>query len=232
MTTTHPAPTRGSRNNLGRSAAALMLAASLAALPVAAQQKAGTEDAPAAQPTAGNTVTVLNNLTTPVTIFLDYGDYDRRVGTIPAGGTATLPLPEFALKELPTLQLYAKVEQGFALETHGFRVEPNMKVGWVVTKDLPTKAAGDTIKVKPPAPALAKASLAVSNERDAMVTLYAEDVKLGFVPAHGKASIGIPEGVIAAGKVKVTAHPEGGADLAPQELDVAGESVTMVIAAK
>ena len=222
----------------GARARALLIPALLLGLTSVTSLAAQTPAAqPAAAPAASNTVTVLNNLTVPVTIFLDYGDYDRRLGTIAPQTSASLPLPEFALKELPTLQLYAKVEQGFALETHGFKVVPDMRVGWVVAKDLPAKAQGDTIKVTPAKPAMAKTTLAVINERDAMVSLYAEEngkpgVKLGWVGPKGRATVSVPEALVGPNRtVRIVAHAEGATDLPAQDIGLAGESVDLKISA-
>ena len=42
--------------------------------------------------TLTNTVTVQNDRNGPVTIYMDYGPFDRRLGTVPAWQTETLPL--------------------------------------------------------------------------------------------------------------------------------------------
>jgi hypothetical protein len=181
-------------------------------------------------------VTILNNLTVPVTIFLDYGDFDRRIGIVAPKSSGSLPLPASALEELTTLQLYAKVEKGFPLETHGFKVTPDMRVGWVVGKDIPSKPAGDTIKVAVPKPAFASTVLNVTNDRDVMTTLYAEDngvfsVKLGYVAPHASAKLSVPQYLLSGQTLRVVAHPEGGSDLEPQEIQLAGPEVSYAIPA-
>ena len=46
--------------------------------------------------TVVNSVTVQNHRNAPVTIYLESGNFDRRLGEVPAKDTKTLPLPPWA----------------------------------------------------------------------------------------------------------------------------------------
>jgi hypothetical protein len=185
---------------------------------------ATTDDPPA------NTVTVQNDRKTPVTIYLEYGVFDRRLGNVPALQTATLPLPSWMVNARERVQLVAEPEKGAGdFVTQWFSLEPPGRIGMVVAPPggLPPEP-GDTMLAVIPPEELADATLTVENPRKMAVTVFAElpdmdglDVRLGKVPAHGSATLRFPKSVVGPNNaIRVFVHPDGGFDLSSQIMEV------------
>jgi hypothetical protein len=56
------------------------------------------------------TVTVQNNRAVPVTVFLETGRFDTRIGTVPADKELTLMVPEWVVRAKPTVEIFVHPE--------------------------------------------------------------------------------------------------------------------------
>jgi hypothetical protein len=181
--------------------------------------------------TAINAVTVQNERNVPVTIYLETGTFDRRLGIVPALGRKTLPLPAWAVEGRTTARVFARAEDDIAdMVTERFTLAPPGRFQMIV----PTRTAMNTIMQGEPTDTmtavippehLADATLTVDNPRDVPVTVFAEqgtfDVRLGQVPAHGTATLRFPRSVVLPDQsVQLFVHPERGFDLASESLQV------------
>lgn len=70
------------------------------------------------------TVTVQNDMKSQVTIFMDQGQYDIRLGTIPPGQERTLTLPKWIVQDEGSVELFAHPEGGLDFATRTFQVYP------------------------------------------------------------------------------------------------------------
>jgi hypothetical protein len=211
------------------------MATRMASLGLGLATLAGVAAAQSAQPvhdtappdTSANAVTVQNDRKVPVTIYMDWGPFDRRLGIVPPLQTATLPLPAWAVRDHETIRLFAHPEgDPDDLATEEFPLESPGRIAMMVPPQggLP-KASTDAMSAVIPPDELADATLTVDNPRNTPVTVFAEqgdfDVRLGQVPAHGHATLQFPKSVVLADEsIQVFVHPEGGADLSSDTLHV------------
>ncbi len=177
-----------------------------------------------------NGVTVQNDRKVPVTVYMDYGDFDRRLGVVAPYAIATLPLPGWAVRGHESIRLFAHPEGEVEdLASEWFSLAPPARLGMIVPPWGKTYAAASEpcvpmTAVIPPEE-LADATLTVENPRAVMVTVFAEqgafDVRLGQVPAHGTATLRFPRSVVGPDEtVRIFVHPDGALDLASEPLDV------------
>lgn len=169
---------------------------------------------------AVNTVTVQNDRTVPVTVYLQTGVFDRRLGIAAPLATTTLPLPSWAANGR-MVRLFAHPEdEPQDLASENFRVSPPGRIGM----EVPTRAAmhrvasTDTMTEFIPPEEVADATLTVDNQRDVPVTVFASaglvDARLGEVPAKSRATLRFPKSVITPlSTVGIILHPQGGRDL-------------------
>jgi len=177
--------------------------------------------------TAANTVTVQNDRKVPVTVYMEYGAFDRRLGTVPALRAATLPLPKWAVRGRARIQLFVHPEgEADDLATQEFSLEPPGRIGMVVPPrgGMPPSPTGTMTAMIPPEE-LADATLTVDNPRGKPVTVFAEqgafDIRIGEVPARDRATLRFPKMVVRPGdSIEIILHPAGGEDLASQTLRV------------
>jgi hypothetical protein len=177
--------------------------------------------------TSVNTVTVQNDRKVPVTVYMDWGPFDRRLGTVGPLGTATLPLPAWAVAARERIQLFAHPEgQVDDLATEELSLQPPARLGMIVPSwgDMQPAPTDTMMQVIPP-DELADATLTVDNPRATAVTVFAEngpfDIRLGQVPAHGRVTLRFPQSAVAPDEsIQVFVHPEGGVDLASGTLEV------------
>jgi len=186
-----------------------------------------TLDAAAAPP--ANSVTVQNDRKVPVEVFMDYGEFDRRLGTVGAMQTATLPLPTWATEGHESIRLFAHPEgEADDLESRWFSLKPPARLALMIP---PFGAAVATpkheMKAVIPPEELADATLTVDNPRAEPVTIYAEredmnmEVRLGQVPAHGRATLEFPKSVVYPDRsIQIVVHPEKGFDLESQTMQL------------
>jgi hypothetical protein len=177
--------------------------------------------------TSADAVTVQNNRKVPVTIYMDYGQFDRRLGIVPALQTATLRLPAWAVKGHTRVQLFAHPEGEVSdLETQEFSLKPPGRIGMLVPSQSEMGwSPSDTMTAEIPPEELADATLTVDNPRAVPVTVFADqgpfDVRLGQVPAHSRMTLRFPKSVILPdNSIQVFVHPDGGLDLASEDLEV------------
>lgn len=76
-------------------------------------------------PGAGTTtITVQNNRAVPVTVFVERGDFDTRIGTVPANQELTLMVPEWLAREKPSAQIFVHPEGEGDLESWTLDLAP------------------------------------------------------------------------------------------------------------
>lgn len=185
---------------------------------------------PARTTDTANTVTVRNQRTTPATVFLEHGQFDRRLGVVAPGATATLPvlLPGWAVRGRAEVRLFAHVEGDAGdLTTQRFALSSPARLAMTIPSygDMVSPPEQRMTEVIPPEQ-LAEATITVDNPRDQAVTVYAErgsyDVRLGRVPARGRATLSFPTSVVFPDEsIEIFVHPDGGRDLASQRFQVA-----------
>ena len=71
------------------------------------------------------TVTVQNPRAVPVTVFVERGDFDARIGTVPADHEVTLRIPEYLTLDKPSIQIFVHPERGFDLASQAFDLKPD-----------------------------------------------------------------------------------------------------------
>lgn len=71
------------------------------------------------------TVTVQNDRDRQVTLFLEEGDFDVRIGTIQAHQERTMSLPKFEALDQGTVELFVHPEGGWDLASQTFELKPD-----------------------------------------------------------------------------------------------------------
>jgi hypothetical protein len=155
---------------------------------------------------------IQNNLDEPIAVFLQYGRFDQRLGTVAARSTTTLALPEAPVGGRAQVQLVAVRSTGQKLESRWFEARPGRMIQMMVPS--PPEAAGKIYMELAPEN-LFKTTLTVINERPTEVVVYAgEDpfgVRLGTVPAHATATLEFPRSVVRPDRsIRVAVNPKNG----------------------
>ncbi|MGW8268655.1 MAG: hypothetical protein ACWGSQ_19980 [Longimicrobiales bacterium] len=70
------------------------------------------------------TVTVQNNRSVPVTVFVERGEFDTRIGTVPANREETLLIPDWLARERPSAEIFVHPENGVDLESWVLDLKP------------------------------------------------------------------------------------------------------------
>jgi hypothetical protein len=174
-----------------------------------------------------NAVTVHNQRNVPVTVYVEFGQFDRRLGVVQPYDAATLRLPAWAVRGRARVQLFVHPEgEADDLGTQQFALRPPGRLALVVPpRGRMPAASADTMMAIIPAEDLAEATLTVDNPRDRPVTVYAEhgtiDVRLGQVPARGRATLRFPRSVVLPNEsIRIFIHPTGGRDLSSELLKI------------
>jgi len=189
------------------------------AAPVSAQPNTALPDSSAI-------LTVQNNRNVPVTVFVEQGQLDVRVGMVPAMRTATLALPNWVTDERDELQIFVHPEGGIDLNAEVMAVKPGAHLALEVPKGMnPTPRPAEEMTATLPPNELAATTVTVTNERDVDVVVYLEngdfDVRLGTVPANSTRTLGVPERYARGQQsIDMIVHPERGFDLETQTLDL------------
>ena len=210
--------------NKTHTAALLLGMATLAG--VGAAQVSAQQSPTVTTQTPVNTVKVENERKMPVTVYMDYGQFDRRLGKVPALKTATLPLPSWAVRGQDCVHLFVHPEGGMDdLATQDFSLQPPAQLTMVVPPRGNMSSTADTMSAVIPPEELADATLTVDNPRGKFVTVFAEqgdfDVRLGQVPAHGSATLRFPKSLLLPDQsIQIFVQPDGGIDLASETLQV------------
>ena len=175
-----------------------------------------------------NAVTVQNNRKVPVTVYLEQGRFDFRLGIVSPMGTETLRLPAAALKGLASVRLsvHPQGEAGDLMSQH-FTLPRAARITLLVPSigDMGDLTPADTMTEVIPPEDLAEATLTVDNPRDEAVTVFARrgpfDTRIGRVPARGRATLRFPKAVVGVGEtVTLFVQPDGGRDLASETIKI------------
>ena len=164
------------------------------------------------------TVTVFNDRPVPVVVYLDQGEFDTRLGTVPAESTEVLDLPKY-LDENASVDVVVHPEGGEDLSAGPITLEVGKKLEVLVPTDADGYIPPPREKTIPePAAEGTTTTLTVENARDQQVTVFLErgllDVRVGVVPAHQEETLLIPPSLTEnAEEVDIFFHPEGGRDL-------------------
>lgn len=169
-------------------------------------------------------VTVRNDRPVPVTMYLDQGDFDLRLGIVAANATATLHLPEDIVRTQHQVGIFAHPEGAtFDLAAQSLSVRPGDHLNVVVPSkaELAPAAPKPTVDVNPGSPAT---TVMVENARDEAVVIFAEtgefDTRLGMVAAHQTATLQIPDRLAVGQTIELFVHPEKGPDLATEAMPI------------
>jgi hypothetical protein len=169
------------------------------------------------------TLTVDNARDVPVTVYLDRGIFDTRLGTVPAHEVEKLNLPG-SLEDGEDIQVFVHPEGGLDLATQDLQVRmgqnldiyvPNNDVGYVPPPPAPTI----------PNPGEGTTTVTVQNNRDVPVTVFIEhgefDTRIGTVPADKEITLLIPEWIVQQqSTAEIFVHPEGEGDLGSWSLEL------------
>jgi hypothetical protein len=187
-----------------------------------AQQLASFGTAP-----RNNSVTIQNDRKVPATVYMEDGVLDTRLGTVPAMQTATLALPEWAVKGHESIQLFVHPEGEVAdLATQTFSLAPPARIALIVpVKGAAPQERTDRMTAVIPPSEEADATLTVDNPRNHAVTIFAQrgisDIRLGQVPAQSQATLRIARSLIGPDEsIQLFVHPEGGVDLSSSMMHV------------
>ena len=173
-----------------------------------------------------NAVTVQNQRKVPVTVYLESGRFDRRLGVVPALDVATLPLPGWAVRGQARVQLFVHPEGEVRdLSTQVFSLRAPARIALIVPPWGEMSPAPDTMMAVIPPEVLEEATVTVDNPRAKPVTVFARqgrfDVRLGRVPAGERVTLQFPRSVvIPGGAIELFVRPDGGLDLSSETLKI------------
>jgi len=71
------------------------------------------------------TVTVQNPRDVPVTVFVERGEFDARIGTVAPDREVTLKIPEYLTRDESTIQIVVHPERGMDLASQDFDLKPD-----------------------------------------------------------------------------------------------------------
>ncbi len=174
---------------------------------------------------SGKSVTVQNDRKTPVTLYVDAGSVDRAIGTVNAGATSALPLPDWAVRGQRTLKMVARVDRDAkAIASYAVPLSEDRRYGLLIppAEGLPS---GDSMFVSLPVDAANTATVTVENKRDRSITVFAEQglmfVRLGEVDAKGRETLRVPESMTTStAPIRIFARLGGAAAVTTQGLRV------------
>jgi hypothetical protein len=229
---------------MSRSAKALRAVAFVGICATSVQAQAGSQTGtqpPTRLPVAtvvgesGKSVTVQNDRKTPVTLYLDAGRVDRAIGTVAAGATSTLPLPDWAVRGQKTVRMVARVDRDAkAIASYAVPLGEDRRYGLLIppAEGLPL---GDSMFVSLPVGAANTATVTIENQRDRSVTVYAEQglmfMRLGEVDAKRSETLRVPESLTASKTpIRIFARLGGAAAVATQGLRVRqGDRLAIIV---
>lgn len=167
-------------------------------------------------------VEIQNNQKVPVTVDLEYGAFDHRVGMVPPMQTESLPLPGW-VPSVGAVQLFIHPAGGWDLETQSLMIRPGETLALVVPATGPVPDPTETMTEQLTPAELLQTTLTVDNPRSQAVIVFAGqgmfDVRLGQVPAHARETLKIPAAALNSGpSIRILVHPEGGWDLASETM--------------
>lgn len=180
-------------------------------------------------------VTVQNDRTEGVRLFLEAGRAETLLGTIAPNSTGELQLPGWAIKGKRTITMLAVAENSAQLfARYDVPVVPGQMIGLLVAPaaGLP---AGDSLLIALPKGIGSAATVTIDNGRPQPVTIFAEQglrlVKLGEVAAHELSTLPLPTTMLKGKEsVRIFARPQGGAERSTQALKVKeGDRIAVIV---
>lgn len=168
-------------------------------------------------------VTVQNGRAVPVTVYLESGALERRLGVVAAKGVATLALPNWATRSRGGVRLLARPDgEPSSLATANLAIASNARIGLVVPPRTGA-AATDSVPVLLTAEERASTTVTIDNPGKAPITVFAERgvklVRLGEIPASTQATLRFPKDMVRQGdNVRVFVRSAGGFELATRPL--------------
>lgn len=211
---------------------------SFAAAPAGAQN---TTQPPATLPTKSaersgvRTVAVQNDRQAAVTFFVEAGRIERAVGTVPAGQTGAIELPQWAVRGERTVTLIARAEGSDArVARYELPLRDQALLGLLVppAEGLPQT---DSLVVSTPRGAAGSTTVTIDNVRDRRVRVYAEQgllfVLLGEVNPKSQRTLDVPAPLLRnKAPLRVFARPEGNASVSTNALRLKeGDHIAVVI---
>lgn len=175
------------------------------------------------------TVEVQNNRKVPVTVFIDRGPFDVRVGEVGPMKTATLKLPTWVASEGHDVQIFVHPEGEEDLASQEFSVHRGVHLGVLVPEGNGAWPSSEPAAARMSAvltpDQLSATTLTVENTYPVRVVMYVEqgpfDVRLGTVGATSTATLTLPSWVVNDHEsIQIFAHPERGQDLESTRLDL------------
>jgi len=155
------------------------------------------------------------------TVYLEEGQFDRRLGIVPSETKEILQLPE-GLRDGEQIQVVVKPEGESELTSGDLEV----KFGSNLDILVPEQGMGVLSPVVPetiPEPPQGSTTVTVNNDYSVPVTVYIEngdfDTRIGSVPSKDEETLMIPDRLTVDGpegmeSVAIFVHPEGGLDMA------------------
>lgn len=204
---------------MNRFARGLMTAGATALLVIAPLGHASAQMNEGTSPT----LTVENERSEPVIMYLEQGEFDTRLGTVPAHETGTLALPP-SLEDGEEIQVFAHPEGGIDMESHDLIVDRKADL-MVLVPDNDVGYMGSPSPREVPNPGENATTVTVENDRAVPVTMFVErgefDTRIGTVPPGAEETLMVPEWIARENpEAVIYAHPEGENDLGTWRLDM------------
>lgn len=169
-------------------------------------------------------ITVQNNRNVKVTVMVEQGNFDIRLGTVPSLQTATLPIPPWLLRDGSKLQFFVHPEGEIDLSAETFDVHPGVHLGLIVPEKgfhWVERARPSDSDMSPEEPTMT--TVRVENLRAVDVTVYVEqdpfDVRLGVVRPNETRTFRLPDWLVRdQNDADFLLHPEHGVDLTSETM--------------
>lgn len=175
-----------------------------------------------------STVQVQNDRKVPVTVFVERGPFDLRIGVVGPMQTTTLRLPPWVASDGEAIRIFVQPEGGEDLESQELIVHRDVQLSVLVPASgypwsMQPAAARMTAVLTPDE--LSATTLTVENHRSVEVTIYAEqgefDVRLGKVAAGEITTLNLPKWLVNDHQaIEIFAHPARGEDLESTRIDL------------
>ena len=197
----------------------LMMAGSPVLMAMTVFTSAGAQQKPWSPPQ----ISVANTRDVPVVVYLDRGEFEARLGTVPAHQKVQMDLPKY-VEDGDEIQIIVHPEGGIDLSS-GDRTVHFGKVMEVLVPENNTGYEPPPPPATIPNPGPETTTLTVENPRPIPVTVFLEhgefDTRIGTVPPNKELTLMIPEEVVdQQTEVEVFIHPEGHPDLASQSFEL------------
>ena len=160
-------------------------------------------------------LTVQNARRQPVYVYLERGTFERRLGVVPAMGSATLAFPAWMVQEGGTMRLLMHPQGSttdFVVESLSLAAPARYTVD-VPATDLAPLPAAEALEVTLPPAALDEATLTIDNPTGREATAFVQqgdrDVRLGTVPAGGRVTLRVPPVLADGSALELFLEPQG-----------------------